>query len=187
MTAGTEIFIHSFGAMGRIIIMTVDAHLHVESFGDVTLAVSGYFSNRASIDNSLDHDFSMARAAGFSNISFMDGGCGIIMAKDMMFSVAVKAERQFFSRRRSGKGQMDVFLVFLRLFWMTACTIHIDEALSEVDIGIGMGMAVYTEHFAFMVDVLAPFLRVNEDGANFSVTRNLCNVRFAMAEEAILV
>jgi hypothetical protein len=34
---------------------------------------------------------------------------------------------------------------------------------------IGKSMAVYTEQLAFMVDVLAPFLQVNEEGANFTI------------------
>jgi len=71
MTAGTEILVHAFGAVGRILIMTVDAHHHIESFRDVTFAVAGYFSQGAALGNPLDHDFGMATAAGFANVIFV--------------------------------------------------------------------------------------------------------------------
>jgi hypothetical protein len=38
-----------------------------------------------------------------------------------------------------------------------------------------------------MVNVLVPFFRVNEEGANFAIDRNLSNVRLSMAGKAVLV
>ena len=37
---------------------------------------------------------------------------------------------------------------------MTASTIHIDETLPEMEIWIGICMAIHTDHAAFMVDIL---------------------------------
>jgi hypothetical protein len=42
------------------------------------------------------------------------------MAEDMVFRMAVKAERKFFSRGRGDKGQMNIFLVFFCFFRMAA-------------------------------------------------------------------
>jgi hypothetical protein len=48
-------------------------------------------------------------------------------------------------------------------------------------------MAVYAEQLAFMMNVLAPFLRINEERAYLSIDHNLGNVRLAMARKAFLV
>jgi hypothetical protein len=73
MAPGTEILDHTLDAVGRILIMTVDADTHIEFFSDIPFAVSGYFSDRAARENSLDHDFSMAAPTGFSDVFFVDG------------------------------------------------------------------------------------------------------------------
>jgi hypothetical protein len=72
MTPGTEILVHALDSVGGILIMTADADTHIEFFSNITFAVSGYFSERAARENSLDHDFSMAAPAGFSDVFFVD-------------------------------------------------------------------------------------------------------------------
>jgi hypothetical protein len=109
------------------------------------------------------------------------------MAEDIVFSMAVKAERKFFPRRRDGKGQMDIFLVLFGFFRMAARTIYIDVTFSEMKVRVGKSMAVHTEQLAFMVDVLTPCLRINEEGANSTVAHDLGNVRLAMAGKALLI
>jgi hypothetical protein len=101
--------------------------------------------------------------------------------------MAVKAKWKFFPWRRNRKGQMDIFLVFFFFFRMAARAIHIDVAFSEMKVRIGKSMAVHTEQTANMVNVLVPFFRVNEEGANFAIDRNLSNVRLSMAGKAVLV
>jgi hypothetical protein len=49
---------------------------------------------------------------------------------------------------------MDVFLIFFSFDGVATGTIHIDEALAKVDVGIGVYMAVHTCQLASLVDVL---------------------------------
>ena len=42
MTARAEIFVDTFGAMGGVLIVAVDAHLHVKFLPEITFAMSRY-------------------------------------------------------------------------------------------------------------------------------------------------
>lgn len=109
------------------------------------------------------------------------------MRKDMVLGVTVIAQRQFFSWRRGSKSQVDILLVFLIFFRMAACTIHIEGTFSKMEVRIGLRMAVHTNEIAFMVDVLVPLCRVNEERTDFSITHNLGNIRLSVAFEAVLI
>jgi hypothetical protein len=82
---------------------------------------------------------------------------------------------------------MDIFLVFLFFFRMTAGTVHIYKAFPEMDIGIGVGMAIHAGHFTVAVDVLSPFLWVHEERASLAFRCNLGNIGFPMTGKAVLV
>ena len=187
MTAGTEILEDPFHPMGRVVIMTVDADSHVELFREVSLAVAGDFSHGAALEDALDHDFRMAAAAGIADIFLMDRRRRIIMTKNMVFGMTVEAEGQLLSRRGGSESQVNVFLVFFRLFGMTAGTIHVDEALPEVEVRIGVGVAAHTEDFSRMVDILAPFLGVNVEGTGSAVAEDLGYLGLAVAKKTFLI
>lgn len=70
---------------------------------------------------------------------------------------------------------------------MTAGTIDIYEAFPEMEIWIGICMAIHADQVAFVVDILRPFLRINEDGTDLSVACDLGDIGLAMAEKAILI
>ncbi|MQY57193.1 hypothetical protein GH140_03245 [bacterium] len=109
------------------------------------------------------------------------------MRKDMVFGVAVKTKGQFLSWRGSGKSQMDISLKFFCFLRVAVRTIHIDVSLSKMEIRIGLCMAVHAEYIAYVVDVLAPFSRVDKERANLTITHNLGNFRFAVAREAFFI
>jgi hypothetical protein len=109
------------------------------------------------------------------------------MAEDMVFSMTVKTERKFFPWRWNGKGQMNIFLVLFGFFRMAARTVDIDVPFSEMKVRVGQSMAVHTEQMALMVDILVPFLRINEERANFAIARNLGHFRLAVTGKAFLV
>lgn len=70
---------------------------------------------------------------------------------------------------------------------MTAGTINIDETFPEMDIWIGVCMAVYANQVAFVVDILRPFLWINEDGADIPVACDLRDIGLAVAGKTILI
>lgn len=109
------------------------------------------------------------------------------MAKNMVFGMAVKAEGELFSRRGGSESQVNVFLVFLRFFRMAAGAIHCDEALPEVEVRIGVGVAAYTEDFSRMVNVLVPFFRINVEGTGSAVAEDLGYLWLAVAKETFLI
>jgi len=82
---------------------------------------------------------------------------------------------------------MDIFLVFLCFFRMTAGTIHIYEALPEMNKGVGVGVAIHACHFTFAVDILRPSLWVHEDGACLALFCNLRDIGFPVTEKAVLI
>lgn len=105
----------------------------------------------------------------------------------MVLGMAVKAEGQLLSGRGSSESQVDVFLVFFRLFRVAAGAIHIDEALPEVEVGIGVGVAAHTEDFSRMVNILTPFLRINVEGTGPAVAEDLGDLGLAVAKKAVFV
>jgi len=109
------------------------------------------------------------------------------MAKDVVFCMTVVAEGKFFIGGRSGKGQVNIFLIFFCFFRMAASAIYIDETFPEMEIWIGICMAIHTDQVAFVVDILRPFLRINEDGAHFPVACDLGDIRPAVTGKAILI
>jgi hypothetical protein len=167
--------------------MTVDTDSHVELFREVSLAVAGDLPHRPALEQALDHDFSMAAAAGVIDVFLMDRRGGVIMAKNMVFGMAVEAEGQLLSRRRGSESQVNIFLVFFRLFRMAAGAIHIDEALPEVEVRVGVGVTAHTEDFSRLVDILAPFLRVNVEGTGSAVAEDLGDLGLAVAEKTLLI
>ena len=83
------------------------------------------------------------------------------MGKDVVFCMTVITERQLFSGCDRREGEMNVFLIFLSFDGVATGTIHIDEALAKVEVGIGVYMAVHTRQLASLVDVLCPPLRID--------------------------
>jgi len=110
------------------------------------------------------------------------------MRKNVVLGVTVEAKGEFFARgNRARKGIMDVFFVFLVLFWVTSGTVHIDESFPKVEIGIGILMAVDTNQLALMVNILRPFFWIDKQRPHLSIRRDLGHFRFAVAEQTILV
>ena len=70
---------------------------------------------------------------------------------------------------------------------MTAGTIHIDETFPEMEIWIGICMAIHANQVAFVVDILRPFLWINEDGAHFTVACDLGDIRLSVTGKTILI
>jgi len=187
MTAGTEILENPLCPMGRVVIVTVDTDSHVELFREVSLAVAGDLPQGAALEQAPDHDLRMAAAAGGTDIFLMDRRGGIIVAQNMVLCMTVKAEGQLLSRRGGSESQVDVFFVFFCLFWVTAGAIHIDEALPEVEVRIGVGMATHTEDFSRMVDILTPFFRIDVEGTDSAVAEDLGDPRLAVAKKTFLI
>ena len=76
---------------------------------------------------------------------------------------------------------MNIFLALLFLFRMASGTIDIDETFSEMEVGIGVDMAIHALKIALVVDISGPFIWVNEKGSDFSALRNLGNSGFPVA------
>jgi len=70
---------------------------------------------------------------------------------------------------------------------VTASTIHIDETFPEMDIWIGICMAIHANQVAFVVDILRPFLRIDEDGADLAVACDLGDIGLAVTGKTILI
>lgn len=104
------------------------------------------------------------------------------MAENMMFGVAVIAERKFFVGGDNGECGVNIFLVFFGFFGVATGTIDIQEAFSEMKKRVGVGVAIHTGHIAFPVDVLGPFLRIHENRPDRSCGGNLCQVGFSVTE-----
>jgi hypothetical protein len=84
------------------------------------------------------------------------------MTENVVLGMAVKAKGKFLARRnRTGKGMMNVFLVLFVLFWVAAGTVDVDESFPEMEIGIGVLMAVDTYQFSKVVDVSGPFFWIH--------------------------
>jgi len=83
--------------------------------------------------------------------------------------------------------EMNILLIFFGLFRMAASTIHIDEALSEMHVGIGIEMAIQTTHINLMVNVLRPFLGIHEQRTGPAVVQDLEESGLAMAVKTILI
>lgn len=64
------------------------------------------------------------------------------MAKNVVFGMTVVAEGKFLARRDNGESEMDIFLILLSLFRVAPGTVNIDETFSEVEIRIGILVAV---------------------------------------------
>ena len=104
-----------------------------------------------------------------------------------MLGMAVVAEGEFFVFAGSGKSQMDIFLVFLFFFRVTASAVYIYEAFSKVNIGIGVCVAIHAGYFAVAVDVLRPFPWVHKKRACLAVLCDLRDVGFSVTKKAILI
>jgi len=109
------------------------------------------------------------------------------MAKNAVFGMTVVAEGKFLTRRDNSESEMDIFLILLSLFRMATGTVNIDEALSEMEIRIGILVAVNAGQLALMVDILGPLFRIDIERPNLSIGRNLSYLKFAMAGETVLV
>lgn len=187
MAASAEILIGLFGTVGGILEMTVDAYLHVKSFGEISFAMSGYFPEGGSLQDPIYHNLSMAVSAGFSDVRLVDRRRGIIMREDVVFGVTMVAKRKFFTFSNSRKGQMNVFLVLFCFFRVASGTIDIDETFPEMEVRIGMNMAVYARHTALAVNILGPLIGVNEKRSDISTVCDLRDVGFPVAGKAVLV
>ena len=109
------------------------------------------------------------------------------MTKNTVFGVTVVAEGKFLTRGNNSECEMDIFLILLSLFRMTTGTVHIDKALSEMEVRIGILVAVHAGQLAFLVDILGPLFRIDIQRPHLSRGRNLGHLRFAMAGETVLV
>ena len=104
-----------------------------------------------------------------------------------MLCMAVVAKGEFLARSDGGKSQMDIFLVFFSFYWVTSGTVHIDKALPEMEVGIGVCMAIDAAQSPLTVDVSSPFFRIHVEGTDFPFSRDLMYFGFAVAEQAVLV
>jgi hypothetical protein len=77
--------------------------------------------------------------------------------------------------------EMDISLVFFCFGSVTAFAIHINISLTEMQVRIGIDMAIHACHLAFGVDVLSPFIRVDIEGPGHTGALDLGQVRFPMA------
>jgi len=82
---------------------------------------------------------------------------------------------------------MNIFLVFFCFLGVAAGTIDFNKALSEVEEGIGIRVAIHACDLSFMVNILRPFFRIDKNGPHFSVAQDLEALRLAMANQTIQV